>query len=174
LQAAAQVVTEPAAVERIVRAVDDLDNSIRQVRSTIFELNERWSGLNSVRSEIQAFCDEAADTLGFKPTCHIDGPIDSAVSDRTRGHLLLCIREALSNVARHAHATHVEVRVMVRDGRVRLIVADDGIGYEPTPGQRSSGLDNMAVRAESLHGRFSIMTGLKGGTTIEWDVPCIE
>ncbi len=174
LQAAAHVVTEPKAIERITRAVDDLDISIRQVRSTIFELNQQWSSRSSVRSEIRGVCDEAADTLGFKPTCDIDGPVDSAVSDVIGGHLLLCLREALSNAARHAHATHVEVRVMVRDGRVRLVVADDGGGYEPTPGQRSSGVDNMAVRAESLGGRFSIVPRSDGGTVVEWDVPIVE
>lgn len=173
LQAAAEVVTEPAAVERIMRAVDDLDISIRQVRSTIFELNQRWSNRSSVRLEIHDVCDAAADTLGFKPTCDIDGPVDSAVSDLIRGHLLLCLREALSNVARHACATHVEVRVMVRDGRARLVVVDDGIGYEPGPGRRSSGVDNMLVRAESLDGRFSIVPGVDGGAVVEWDVPLV-
>ncbi len=174
LQAAAQLVTDPIAVERIMRAVDELDVSIRQVRSTIFELNQRWSSQSSVRSEIHDVCDEAADTLGFKPTCHIDGPVDSAVSELICQHLLLCLREALSNVARHAHATLVEVRVAVRDGRVRLSVTDDGLGYEPTPGQRSSGVDNMAVRAESLDGRFSIVPRSDGGTVVEWDVPIVE
>ncbi|MEO6571450.1 MAG: GAF domain-containing sensor histidine kinase [Ilumatobacteraceae bacterium] len=174
LQAAAHLVTEPKAVDRIMGVVDDLDISIRQVRSTIFELNQQWSGRSSVRLEIRGVCEEAADTLGFKPTCDIDGPVDSSVSDLIGGHLLLCLREALSNAARHALATHVEVRVSVRDGRVRLVVTDDGVGYEPTPGQRSSGVDNMAVRAESLHGRFSIVSGAERGTVVEWDVPLDE
>lgn len=170
LQAAAQLVTEPTAVDRIMRAVDDLDMSIRQVRSTIFELHQRWRDESSLRAELLGVCEEAAATLGYRPSCDIDGPVDSAVGQEVRGHLLLCLREALSNVARHAHAAHVQVRVMVRDGRVRLSVADDGIGYEPTPG-RSSGLDNMLVRAESLDGRFSIGPQVTGGTRVEWDVP---
>ena len=171
LQAAAQMITEPKAVERIMRAVDDLDISIRQVRSTIFELHQRWLQESSLRSQILGVCDQAATTLGFKPRCDIDGPVDSAVGDLIRGHLLLCLREALSNVARHAEATNVEVRVVVRDGHVRLIVADDGIGYEEKLGQRSSGLDNMLVRAESLNGRFSIGPGVAAGAVVEWDVP---
>lgn len=173
LQATAQGMTEPTEVERIMRAVDDLDVSIRQVRSTIFELHQGSSSRSSVRSAIQGVCEEAADTLGFKPTCDIDGPIDSAVGDLIREHLLLCLREALSNVARHSRAAHVEVRVMVRDGRVRLVVADDGVGYEPEPGQRSGGLDNMLVRAESLDGRFSIGRRAGGGTVVDWDVPLV-
>ena len=171
LQAASQMVTEPKAVERITRAVDDLDISIRQVRSTIFELHQRWLSHSSLRSEIMDVCDEAADALGFRPTCSIDGPVDSAVSDLIHGHLLLCLREALSNVARHAQATRVGVRVVVRDGRIRLLVADDGIGYRRTPDERPSGLDNMLVRAGSLAGTFSIAAQADGGTTVEWDVP---
>ncbi len=173
LQVAAQLIDEPKAVERIMRAVDDLDISIRQVRSTIFELHQRWVQESSLRSEILGVCRQASTTLGFTPRCDIDGPVDSAVGDLIRGHLLLCLREALSNVARHAQASNVEVRVVVRDGRVRLIVADDGIGYEPKPGQRSSGLDNMLVRAESLDGRFSIQPGVDTGAVIEWDVPLV-
>ena len=108
------MVSEPAAVERITRAVDDLDVSIRQVRSTIFELHQRWSAAQSLRGDIVGICDESAKALGFKPSCDIVGPIDSAVAEPTRGHLLLCLREALSNVARHARATAVEVDVSVR------------------------------------------------------------
>ena len=143
LQAAAQIVTEPGAVERIMRAVDDLDVSIRQVRSTIFELHQRWSVLHSLRADILSVCNESATTLGFKPSCDIAGAIDSTVDEPTGGHVLLCLREALSNVARHAHASRVAVNVVVDDGRFTLRVADDGVGYRPTTGQHSSGLDNM-------------------------------
>lgn len=174
LQATAAVVTDPTANERIRRAVGDIDISIRQVRSTIFELNQRLSGRSTVRTEIHDVCDEAVNTLGFKPECDITGPVDSAVGDILRGHLLLCLREALSNVARHAEATSVDVQVTVADGRVRLVVADDGIGYERLPNQPASGLDNMLVRAESLGGRFSIQRGADGGTIVDWDVPLVD
>ena len=100
LQATIQMVTEPKAVERIMRAVDDLDISIRQVRSTIFELHQPWVDQLSLRLEIQEICNRAANSLGFKPTCHIIGPVDNALTELVRGHLLLCLREALSNVTR--------------------------------------------------------------------------
>jgi signal transduction histidine kinase len=171
LQAVAQMVDEPVAVERIMRAVDDLDISIRQVRSTIFELHQRWSKTTSVRSEILAICDDSAKALGFRPSCDLSGPIDSAVVEPTRGHLLLCLREALSNVARHARAANAEVAVSVHAGRVSLTVTDDGVGYVPTTDVPSSGLHNMLVRAESLGGRFSIDARDVGGTVTTWDVP---
>ncbi len=170
LQAVAQMVKEPVAVERIMRAVDDLDASIRQVRSTIFELHQRWATTQSLRSEIVAICDESAKALGYKPSCDIVGPIDTTITEPMRGHLLLCLREALSNVARHARASAVEVDVAVQNGRVTLQVVDNGVGYAPAPGHPSSGLDNMLVRAESLGGRFSIAAGDHNGTVVIWDV----
>jgi signal transduction histidine kinase len=165
------MVSEPAAVERITRAVDDLDTSIRQVRSTIFELHQRWSARLSLRADIVGICDESAKAIGFKPSCDIVGPIDSAVTEPTRGHLLLCLREALSNVARHARATAVQVDVSVDQGFLSLRVTDDGVGYQPAPDQRSSGLDNMRVRAEALGGAFSIEVRPQGGTLATWEVP---
>ena len=171
LQATASIVTEPDAVERIMRAVDDLDVSIRQVRSTIFELHQRWPVLHSLRADILSVCNESATTLGFTPSCAIAGAIDSTVDMPTGGHVLLCLREALSNVARHAHASRVEVNVVVGDGRLTLRVVDDGVGYRRTASQHSSGLDNMLVRAESLGGEFSIEALPDRGTVATWTVP---
>lgn len=170
LQTAANLVDQPEVEERITRAVDDIDVSIRQVRSTIFQLHERWSGGVSLRAEILEVCDEAANAIGFAPSCDIEGPVDSAVAEPIGGHLLLCLREALSNVARHARATAVQVSVSARNGRLGLHVADNGIGFSPVPGQRSSGLANMSVRAVALGGQFSIETQPTGGTLVSWVV----
>lgn len=171
LQSVAGMVEEPAAVERIMRSVDELNVSIRLVRATIFELHERYSGRANLRSDVLAICDESAVALGFKPSCEIEGPIDSAVAEPIRGHLLLCLREALSNVARHAQASSVRVTIRVRNGRLVLAVEDDGVGYRTTPGQRSSGLDNMHARADAVGGSFSIAAVPAGGTLATWEAP---
>ncbi|HEY4332555.1 MAG TPA: GAF domain-containing sensor histidine kinase [Ilumatobacteraceae bacterium] len=171
LQAAAQTVRDPLAAQRIMRAVDELDVSIRQVRSTIFELHQRWAPLQSLRTDVLALCDDSAKALGFKPACDIEGPVDSAVTEPVRGHVLLCLREALSNVARHAHASAVRVTLRVDQGHVTLRVADDGVGYRPDPDRPSSGLANMSVRADALGGSFSIDAAPAGGTVVMWQVP---
>ena len=171
LQAAAQITKEPIAIERIMRSVDEIDMSIRQVRSTIFELHQLGSAQQSVRSDIVAVCDDSAKALGFKPSLDIDGPIDNAVDDQVRGHVLLCLREALSNIARHADASAADVTVTVTSGHLTLRVSDEGVGYHPAPGHRSSGIDNMLVRAEALGGTFSIADRPEGGTVVTWDVP---
>ncbi len=171
LQAAAQMIKEPVAVERIMRAVDDLDTSIRQVRSTIFELHQRWSTTQSLRSDIVAICEESSKALGYKPQCDIVGPVDTTVMEPTRAHLLLCLREALSNVARHARASSAQVTVTLRGDQLTLQVVDNGVGFAPVAGHLCSGLDNMLVRAESLGGSFSITGGEDSGTVALWEVP---
>ena len=138
LQAAAQITKEPMAVERIMRSVDEIDISIRQVRSTIFELHQLGSAQQSVRSDLVMVCDDAATALGFKPMLDIEGPIDSAVDEQVRGHVLLCLREALSNVARHARASAVDVQVSVHSGHLTLRVSDDGVGYHPHPAKNQA------------------------------------
>ena len=174
LQAAARMLKEPVAVERIMRAVDELDTSIRQVRSTIFELHHRLPGMPSLCSDILAVCNEATRALGFEPHCDITGPVDSTVSDSMRAHVMLCLREALSNVARHANATAVNVSVE-SDGRLlALRIADNGTGYDNDPTRSSSGLANMRSRAEALGGSFIINGQPEGGTRVVWQAPVGE
>lgn len=174
LQAVAQIAKDPVIVERITRSVDDLDVSIRQVRSTIFELHHSWAPVVSLRGDLLAVCAESVKALGFKPVCDIEGPIDTAVTEPTRSHLLLCLREALSNSARHAQASKIDVRVSVLAGQVTLEVADNGIGYRDDAERKSSGLDNMRTRAEVLRGTFSIAGSVDGGTLFRWSVPLGE
>lgn len=171
LQAVTQMAKDPVIIERISRAVDDLDVSIRQVRSTIFELHRPWAPGVSLRTDLLSVCAESAKALGFKPRCDLEGPLDSAVTEPARDHLLLCLREALANTARHAQATEIVVRVSVLVGRLTLEVVDDGIGYQPDAARQSSGLDNMRTRAEGLHGTFSISARAEGGTCVTWSVP---
>jgi signal transduction histidine kinase len=174
LEAVAQTMTDPVAEGRVRRAVDDLNTSIRQIRSTIFELHGRRTTAGSVRRDVVGICDDAAATLGFRPSCDIRGPVDSAVDEAVYSHLLLCVREALSNVARHARATSVHVDIRVEDGRLELSVADDGVGYRPVPGRPASGIDNMRVRADALGGAFAIGARDPSGTVVTWDVPLTQ
>jgi signal transduction histidine kinase len=170
LEAVSQQISDPTSQQRIRGAVDELNVSIRQIRATIFELHQRRSSVASLRADVLDVCEQAAASLGFEPSCDIQGLIDTSVDEPWRSHLLLCLREALSNVARHAHATTVVVGVRVAGDRLELRVADDGVGYRPIPGRGASGIDNMRVRAGALGGTFSIETRPTGGTLITWDV----
>jgi len=160
----------PTVTERLHRAVDDLDETVRQVRSSIFELEERRIPGRSLRQEVLAVCAEAGQGLGFEPIVRLEGPVDTGVELTIADHVLAVVREALSNVARHAHARQVEVGIKVRDGEVELSVVDDGRGVDPEA-PRGDGLRNMERRAEGLGGRFAVDPGEPSGTSLRWVVP---
>src|SRR5437763_1012299 len=153
---------------RISNAVDDLDATIRDIRSAIFELRTPVNA--ALRAEIRATVDAAAASLGFRPELRLDGPLDSAVPDDVRPDLLAVLHEALSNAVRHARASRVEVSVEVRDGQLRLTVTDDGIG-PGEPFDERSGLVNMRRRAGDHGGTLTISPGPAGGTRVAWAVP---
>jgi signal transduction histidine kinase len=102
--------TDPdAAVTRIESAVDDLDLTVKHIRSAIFKLeSSRLASGDGLRRTVLAVSREAAGALGFEPRCFFDGPVDSALQDELAAELLATLREALSNVSRHAKATCVE------------------------------------------------------------------
>jgi len=166
LQTAARL-TRAEVAERINAAVDDLDATIREVRSAIFELRTPMS--SELRAEVRALVDAAADRLGFRPRLELNGPVDSAVTPEIRSEVMAVLREALSNVVRHAQATAVRVSVTVGDGDIRVTVADNGVGL-PEGGHRS-GLANLRERADRYGGTFVARATEPSGTILEWSVP---
>ena len=168
LENAARMAVRPEVSSRITAAVDDIDVTIREIRRSIFELGSGRGTLVELRTELGGIVEEHAVVLGFRPTWHTEGPVDSAVPEEVRPHLLAVLREALSNTARHAKASSVDVSVTVGD-EVVLTVADDGVGIPDDV--RMSGLRNMADRAAEAGGRFEVMAGLDGGTTLRWSAP---
>jgi len=167
LQTAAQMAARPELAERLKTAVDDLDQTIRDVRMAIFQLHHR-PGRAELRDAITAEIEEARKVLGFAPRLAVSGPIEHGVPEDVRPHLLAVLREALSNAARHADARMVEVRLSV-DSEVVLTVTDDGRGIGDDVIE--SGLRNMRQRAEALDGRCSVLPGPAVGTVVEWRVP---
>lgn len=173
LQGTARLVRSDAAaaVGRIEGAVDDLDLTVKHIRSAIFKLESSrvYSGAG-LRDRVLALGRDAAGPLGFEPHCFFDGPVDSAVDDDLAAELLATLREALTNVARHARATSVQVEVVV-DDHVALRVIDDGIGPPPQNSSRGHGLRNMGARATRRGGEFGLAAGPEAGTVVFWQVP---
>ncbi|MGW7275603.1 GAF domain-containing sensor histidine kinase [Streptomyces sp. NPDC054864] len=161
------------------KAVDELDVTIQEIRTAIFALQqgpaEAPSGL---RTRVLREINMAAVPLGFKPSHHFVGPVDTVVGELSGKNLIAALREALSNAFRHAHADRIDVvvdaTVALPDGQrgVRLTVSDDGVGI--AEGGRRSGLKNLKRRAESLGGDswYGPGTGEDGGgTTVVWQAP---
>jgi PAS domain S-box-containing protein len=155
--------------DRLHRVVDDLDDTIREIRSVIFSLQADARDQPGLRASVLRVVDDEREALGFEPRIRFDGPVDAA-SEHIAAELLPALREALSNVARHAHASAVEIDVAHRDGVLALRVADDGVGLSADPGD-GNGVPNLAKRAEKLGGRCLIGAGVECGTVLEWQVP---
>ena len=171
LQGLAAASDNPAHARRLGTYVDDLDATIREIRQTVFELRGRSTLSGSgLRARLMEIIDEMTRAFGFAPRMRLDGPVDTAVDGVVADHLVAVVRESLSNAARHAQASSVDVTVAVADGRVRVDVVDNGVGLGE-PGRRS-GLANMRSRAEELGGTFDIGPGPDGvGTRVHWSVP---
>jgi signal transduction histidine kinase len=162
----------PAAAERVRHAVDDLDDTIKEIRSTIFALQSPAPiASGGLRTSILHAIENASASLGFIPTVSIEGSLDHLVPQHVAEQLAAVLREAISNVARHAQATTVSVDIAVTSDTVELIVTDNGVGL--APGGRRSGLNNLKRRAEDLGGRFEAQSAeLPGhGTVVLWSVP---
>ncbi len=170
LQAVATLVAgNEKVVERIDRATEDLDATIKAIRGTIFELQHTGSS-SSLRQEIRTVVHEYAGALGFTPRITTTGPVDSAIGPELADQLLAVLREAVSNVARHARASSAEVRVEVGESEVTLLVVDDGVGI-PAELSRESGLRNSRRRARSLAGSLELLPLEPAGTCFRWVVP---
>ncbi|MCG6495219.1 GAF domain-containing protein [Kitasatospora sp. A2-31] len=170
LQSAARFIEHSGASDRVLRAVGDLDETIKIIRSTIFGLRAREDSVaHGLRSRVVRVVEEAQAALGFAPRLSMEGLLDTDVPGQVADHVVAVLGEALSNAARHAKAGRVEVALRATGARVLLTVQDDGVGI-PEQGRRS-GLRNLAERAESLGGALEVSSPPEGGARLVWAVP---
>ncbi len=168
LQSVLPTVPETAKV-KIERILDDQDDAIRELRTAIFGLASKRSAGRTVRVVVNDLVDESARVLGFRPTLHFSGVLDT-IDEESTAEVAAVVREALSNVARHARARKVEVTLKHADEELLLTVSDDGEGI-PGSHRLGSGLLNMHDRAERLGGSCSVTSAEHAGTTVRWQIP---
>ncbi|NUO89880.1 MAG: GAF domain-containing protein [Dermatophilaceae bacterium] len=174
----------PAVREILGRAVEDLDETIRQIRASIFELQEP-TGITGPRARLREVVSAAAAPLGFDPALHLDGPVSSVLGASLLHDVTAVLREALTNVVKHAGAKAVDVRVSVDGPIFSVEVTDDGPGGEtatsadPRRGEdvraaghetatpRHRGLANLASRAEARGGHCSLQSDERT-TVLTW------
>jgi signal transduction histidine kinase len=162
-------VTDPVAGKRVHSAIDEIDAAIRDLRSSISGLHARRGETPSLDLQIEEICTTAQAALGFAPQVEVDPAADAVVSDDLAPDLLAVVRESLTNVSRHADASHVSIRLHVADDTLCLEVVDNGRGIAATG--RHSGIANMRARAERLNGSMDIGRTDGGGTHVRWCVP---
>ena len=153
--------------QRIHQRVRDIDRTIRQIRTSIFELRGPLAGSGAgTRHRILQIVADLSEPLGFAPQVVFSGLIDTSVTAALVDDLLAATRELLTNIAKHAHATRADLEVTVSGTQLSLTVVDDGIGCTDTG--RRSGLANLRVRAHQHGGSFDVSPSASGGTTVTW------
>ncbi|MFE1409225.1 GAF domain-containing protein [Streptomyces sp. NPDC058746] len=170
LQSAARLVEHEGAAERVGRAVDDLDETIKIIRSTIFGLRtkDRESG-PGLRARTARAVGDAALSLGHPPHLSMEGLLDTDVPPQIADHVVAVLGELLSNAARHAQATQVAVTLKAGQSEIALTVSDNGTGVPPQG--RRSGLRNLDERARSVGGTFTVEAPEEGGSRLVWRAP---
>ena len=169
LQSATARMDDPEVAGRVEKAVDALDETIREIRSAIFSLQSRGDAEPvRLRTRILGVVEEMTGPLGFAPALRLAGPLDTRVPGGLADHMLAALREALANAAKHARASRVNVAVEAGRDLV-LTVRDDGVGLGDVT--RRSGLANLAERAAESGGTMRLSAAPGGGTELEWRVP---
>ena len=169
LEGATGMITEPEAAARVSRAVDALDETIKEIRTAIFELHSRGDARRlGIRGRVLSIVEEITGPLGFAPVLRVSGRLDEQVPAGTAEQLMRAVREALTNAARHAAASKVEVSITAGQDLV-LLVRDNGTGMTATA--HRSGLANLEERARRLGGTLLMNPAGGGGTELQWRVP---
>ena len=169
LQSTQRRITDPGVRDRVQHAVEDLDATIREIRTSIFDLHT--TGEPSGASLRRALLDTAAEAAagsGIVPTVRIDGAVDTLVPAAVGAHAVAVVREAVSNAVRHGRPTAVTLTVEA-GGELVIDVLDNGVGIGS--GQARSGLANLEQRAAQCRGQLSVRPEPTGGTRLVWRVP---
>ena len=160
LQGTARLVERPEAVMRIGEAIDKLDETIRQLRKAIFDI-ELTINKEGLHPKVLDLVHELRPVLGLLPQVSFSGPVDTVVGDSLVEEVLAVLREALTNVGKHAHASQVVITIAAGE-ELRLVVADDGVGIGDA-NAAGLGLKNLRQRAERLGGDVELGTSREGG-----------
>jgi len=168
LQAVQGTAQPPMVAERIAATINELDDTIRELRAAIFRLGNH-SERRTLSAQITELVHERARHLGFDPAVRLVGDID-AMPEFIADQLVATVTEGLSNVVRHANATNADVHIERIDDTVTLQISDDGVGLPSEP-KRSGGLSNMMWRAAELGGTCTVSPNEPAGTRLTWNVP---
>lgn len=167
---------DAAVAERLEQVMTDLDRTIAQIRTSIFDLQTvaGHHDTSTLRRRVLDIVSELSVHAPIAPSVQFEGPVDTVVPDTLGPHIDAVLREGLSNALRHAHAEHIAVSVSA-DDVLSVEITDDGVGIGTDVTYR--GLENLTRRAEDCDGTFTVVTNPKvrgaksSGTTLTWSVP---
>ncbi|MEH6793277.1 MAG: GAF domain-containing protein [Rhodococcus sp. (in: high G+C Gram-positive bacteria)] len=153
---------------RLARTIDDLQDTVQDIRTTIFDLQSATHSTTRLRQRVNGAVLELTESVPIRAVVRMFGPL-SVIDGSLADHAVAVIREAVSNVVHHARAETVNVTLAVGDD-VRIEVSDDGIGLDENITR--SGLANLEARAVDCGGSMLLRAATDtGGTELIWTVP---
>lgn len=168
LQGTVRRITDANVRRRVSRAVEQLDETVREIRTSIFDLHTSGtSGADSLRRRMLDIVEELSTDV-VHPHVRISGAVDTVVPEWVATHATAVLREAVSNAIRHSHAASIVVTVEAGPDLI-IDVVDDGVGMPPSVAR--SGLLNVESRAAKCGGNAVVAPGPEGGTRLTWRVP---
>ncbi len=167
LQKSRSLADDPELQQRLETTAQDLDQTIRAIRGTIFDLREQPR--QSLRATLRDVVGRHVPRLGFTPSVHLEGQVDQALPPDVQDRVCEVLDQALSNVARHARATSAQIDVQVTDDLVRVRVSDDGRGL--SEGLVESALASLRRRVLVNGGSLELWDGVPHGATLVAQVP---
>ncbi|WP_087872575.1 GAF domain-containing sensor histidine kinase [Arthrobacter globiformis] len=169
IQSLRRFTSDPVAHERIAAVTSELDETIHELRDTIYSLRTGEGGKEPLTARVLRTVQESTRNAGFTPRVVFSGPVDEAVSEDLASHLLPVLSEGLSNAVRHSGADHIDVTLSADQRQLELLISDNGRGFQ-TP-ERVSGLANMRHRAATAGGTCTVDSTPGQGTRLTWTAP---
>lgn len=169
LQGTVRRIPDPEVRRRVSRAVEQLDETVREIRTSIFDLHTTGTdSAASLRRRMLDIVEELSTDVELAPSVRISGAVDTLVPDSIAVHATAVLREAVSNAIRHSHAGQIVVTVEAGADLI-IDVVDDGVGVPP--GVARSGLLGVERRAVKCGGVVVVVPGPEGGTRLTWRAP---
>lgn len=169
LQSLAGQIADDRQAQELQATVYTLDDIIKVIRNSIFDITPHPEILISTRIEQQI--NKFHDRLGHQPSLRISGPVNQ-LSDPLSDAVLILLHEALTNVVKHAAATHTSLTIDHNGDQLIVTITDDGAGMSETHRPGSLGINNLRTRAQAFNGTCTFEEGPTGcGVTVTWTVP---
>ena len=167
LQMALPLLGDDAARDRVNLALDELNETIHDIRTTIFEIDQDRATEDTLRHRATALTNEVGSRLGVEAELTMESGLSQQVNEHCAHHTIQALREILSNIVRHSEATHVEVNLSGDGEYLVLRVHDNGVGFDNVSGF-GRGLRNLSTRARDLDGECIIESSAGSGTMVTW------
>jgi ligand-binding sensor domain-containing protein/two-component sensor histidine kinase len=147
--------------------------SVSSMSDIVWAINPRRDTVLDLTRRMREYAEELFERRGISMsfTAPADARQHSRLGIETRRDLFLIFKEAVTNVARHANSSRVEIALSIDDGSLSLIVKDDGVGFDPSAEADGEGLLSMRRRAERLGGTLTLKSDPRTGSTIAARIP---